>query len=98
MVDVAHNRQLQPDIDYHLDYQFAAWNSLAEYVGRWPEIEDIDREVIQLEWQGITESRLADLRRWDEEGYFTPAQQARLRQLLALVGEMRPALEALFAA
>ena len=86
MVDVAHDRQLHPDIDYHLDHQFRVWNSLADCVARWPEIEEIDREVIQLEWHGITEGRLTDLQQWAERRCFTPSQQARFRELLAIVG------------
>jgi hypothetical protein len=97
MVDVARDRQLHPDIEYHLNYQFGAWSSLTEYMAQWPELEDIDREVFQLEWEGITESRLKDLQRWAEEGCLTPHQQARYQELLELVTKNRPLLNILFA-
>lgn len=96
MVDVARERQTQPDIDYHLDYQFSAWEGLAEYVDHWSELDELDREVFQLEWEGITESRLRTLEQWADEGSLAPDQQTRLRELLSLVVKSRPALKKLF--
>ncbi len=97
MAQVARNRQTRPDVDYHLDYQFGQWEDVPEYAARWPTMEGIDRETVYLEWQGITESRLAELRKWAERDLLTPAQRARYAALLALVARQRPVLEALFA-
>src|SRR5690242_15755267 len=58
MAQVAHSTKLQPDVDYHLDYQFQAWESVPEYAAWWPDMDGTQREAFHLEWVGITESRL----------------------------------------
>ena len=98
MVDVARSEQLRPDVDYHIDYQLAAWNSVREYAAWWPDLDPLDKEVFQLEWTGITESRLRELQRWAERGYLSPEQQGRYRQLVDLVEDVRPVLDKLFVA
>jgi hypothetical protein len=88
-------RSAQPDIDYHLDYQFRAWRSVPEYAEWWPDMDVVDKEVFHLEWVGITESRLADLRQWAEEGRLSLAQRARYDELLQLVAKYRPVVDGL---
>ncbi len=98
MAQVARDLQAQPDIDYHLDYQFGAWESVSEYAEWWPEMDVTQKEVFHLEWVGITESRLAELQRWAEQSRFTPTQRGRYEQLLKLVAQHRPTLQALLRA
>jgi hypothetical protein len=97
MAQVAGGTAAQPDVDYHLDYQFRAWESVREYVAWWSDMDWSQREAFHLEWVGITEARLRELRRWAEEGRLTPAQQARYAALMALVAERRDALTRLLA-
>lgn len=97
MAQVAHRPRSQPDIDYHLDYQFRQWESLPEVATQWLAMAGVDREVFHLEWVGITESRLHELRRWAAQGLLTPAQQARYDALLRLVERSRPLLDRLLA-
>lgn len=93
MAQIAHPTDLQPDIDYHLDYQFQAWESVPEYAEWWPDMDVTQREVFHLEWVGITESRLAGLRRWAEQGLLTAAQRARYGNLMKLIARHRPIVE-----
>ncbi|MBA2447415.1 MAG: hypothetical protein H0V51_05250 [Chloroflexi bacterium] len=95
MAQVARDLRRQPDVDYHLDYQFRAWGSIPEYTDRWPEMDAIDKEVFHLEWVGITESRLEQLQRWAEQGLLTPTQRDHYDELQQLVAQHRPAAEAL---
>ena len=95
MAEVARVPHPEPDIDYQLDYQFGQWGSVPEYVQSWSDMDGIDREVFHLEWVGITESRLRELRQWAERDLLTPAQRKRYHQLLALVAKHRPTLELL---
>jgi hypothetical protein len=93
VAQVAQDLDRQPDIDYHLDYQFRAWESIPEEAERWPETDVIDKEVFHLEWVGIVESRLEELQHWAEQGMMTSAQHSRYGNLLELVAQQRPALE-----
>jgi hypothetical protein len=97
MAQVAGGPAEAADIDYHLDYQFRAWESVPEYVAWWSEMDGSQREAFHLEWVGITESRLHELRRWAEEGRLTSAQQERYAALMALIDEWRDALSRLLA-
>jgi hypothetical protein len=97
MAQVARDPQLEADIEYHLNYQFGEWKSIPEIAEWWPEMDGIDREVFHLEWCGITESRLRELRQWVVEGRLTPAQQARYQDLERLVKTHRPTVERLLA-
>jgi hypothetical protein len=97
MAQLAGGPSARPDIDYHLDYQFRAWESVDEYVARWDDVDGSQREAFHLEWVGITEARLRELRRWAEEGRLTPAQRERYATLAALVDERRDALARLLA-
>jgi hypothetical protein len=90
MAEVARKAQPDPDIDYHLDYQFRHWLGIPEYAACWPEMDAGEQEVFDLEWKGITESRLAQLSRWAVEGCLTPPQQARYGELMQLVTRYRP--------
>ena len=60
-------------------------------------MDAIDREVFQLEWMGITESRLAQLEQWAEQDLLTPEQRARYDYLLRLVARSRTLLDHLLA-
>lgn len=93
MANVARRQELQPDIDYHLNYQFDAWNSIPEYEAQWSIMDSSEREVFHLEWIGITESRLKQLELWSREGHLSTRQHARYHELLQLVTRNRPALE-----
>ena len=93
MAQVNRTTDMQPEIDYHLDYQFQSWQGIPEYAGWWPEMEASEKEVFHLEWVGITQSRLGQLQRWAEQGCLTPAQQARYEELLQLIERHRPTLE-----
>lgn len=95
MAQVARDLHPRPDVDYHLDYQFRAWAGIPEYTEWWPDMDAVDREVFHLEWVGITEGRLDQLRQWAEQGLLTTAQRDRYRQLLELVAQHRPTIEAL---
>jgi hypothetical protein len=97
MAQVARDPRLESDIDYHLEYQFQQWNNVQEVVKHWAEMDAVDREVFQLEWVGITESRLATLGQWAEQDLLTPAQRARYDELLQLVARCRPLLDRLLA-
>jgi hypothetical protein len=77
VAQVARGRRIDPDIDYHLDYQFRAWASIPEYAEWWPTLDLVDKEVFHLEWTGITESRLKELAQWAEQGALTSAQSVR---------------------
>lgn len=98
MANVVRDQGVQPDIDYHLDYQFDAWNSVQDHAMQWPTMDAIDKEVFHLEWVGITESRLQELQRWFHRGYLTPGQEARYQELLRLVAQNRPTLARLLRA
>jgi hypothetical protein len=93
MANVARTHELQPDIDYHLDYQLDAWNSIPAYEAQWSTMDSSEREVFHLEWVGITESRLQQLEQWSREGRLSKLQRARYHELLQLVTRNRPALE-----
>jgi hypothetical protein len=93
VANVARTQELQPDIDYHLDYQFDAWNSIPEYETQWPAMDLIDKEVFHLDWVGITESRLHQLEQWFHEGHFTTRQRARYHDLLQLITRYRPTID-----
>lgn len=95
MAQVAQRLHRQPDVDYHLDYQFRAWQGIPEYAEWWLEMDGTEKEVFHLEWIGITESRLDQLQQWAEQGLLTPAQCERYDQLLELVAQHRPTVEAL---
>ena len=97
MAQVARDPRLESDIDYHLEYQFHQWDNLPDIAEHWTEMDAIDREVFQLEWVGITESRLTLLEQWAEQDLLTPAQRARYDELLRLVARCRPLLDNLFA-
>ena len=97
MAQVARDPTLESDIDYHLEYQFHQWDNLPDIAEHWAEMDAIDREVFQLEWVGITESRLTLLEQWAEQDLLTPAQRARYDELLRLVARCRPLLDNLFA-
>ena len=97
MAQVARDPTLESDIDYHLEYQFRQWDNLPDIAEHWAEMDAIDREVFQLEWVGITESRLTLLEQWAEQDLLTPAQRARYDELLRLVARCRPLLDNLFA-
>ncbi len=97
MAQVARDPRLEADIDYQLEYQFHQWDNLPDIAERWAEMDAIDREVFQLEWVGITESRLTMLGQWAEQGLLTPAQRARYDELLRLVARCRPLLDDLLA-
>lgn len=95
MAQVAHSTARQPNIDYYLDYQFQAWESISEYVEWWPEMDGTQREVFHLEWVGITESRLHQLQRWVEQGLLTDSQYARYEELQQRIAQFRPLIERL---
>lgn len=97
MAQVARARQTQPDVDYHLDYQFGAWSSIPEYAEWWPNMDATEKEVFHLEWVGITESRLQSLRQWAEQGVLTAQQCGRYQKLLDLVARHSPTVERLLA-
>jgi hypothetical protein len=78
-------------------YQLQQWNTIPNIVEHWAEMDAIDREVFQLAWMGITESRLARLEQWAEQDLLTPAQRARYDDLLRLVARSRPPLDHLLA-
>jgi hypothetical protein len=84
MANVVRTQELQPDIDYHLDYQLEA---------QWSTMDSSEREIFHLEWVGITESRLQQLEQWSREGRLSKLQRARYHELLQLVTRNRPALE-----
>ena len=92
MAQVAREPRSRTDIDYHLDYQFRSWQSVPEYADWWPGMDVTGQEVFHLEWVGITESRLHQLREWAAQGPLTPAQRARYGELLRLVARHRPIL------
>lgn len=92
MAQVAREPRSRTDIDYHLDYQFRSWQSVPEYAEWWPGMDATEQEMFHLEWVGITESRLAELRRWAAQGVLTPAQRERYDELLRLVERHRPIL------
>ena len=87
----------QPDIDYHLDYQFGAWEGIPEYAEWWAEMDVIDKEVFHLEWMGITESRLRELERWAAQGLLNPSQCRRYEELRRLIEQYRPVAENMLA-
>ena len=93
MAQVARDPRLESDIDYHLEYQYHQWDNLPDIAAQWAEMDAIDREVFQLEWVGITESRLVLLEQWAEQDLLTPAQRARYEELLRLVARCRPLLD-----
>lgn len=95
MAQVAHSTELQPDVDYHLDYQFQAWESVPEYAAWWPDMDGTQREAFHLEWVGITESRLTALQRWAEQGLLTDTQCARYEELQQRIARYRPLIERL---
>ncbi len=97
MAQVARDSRLEADIDYHLEYQFHQWNNIQDIAEHWAEMDAIDREVFQLEWLGITESRLTLLEQWAEQDLLTLAQRARYDELLRLVARCRPLLDHLLA-
>jgi len=78
-----------------LDYQFQAWESISEYVEWWPEMDGTQREVLHLEWVGITESRLTELQRLAEQGLLTDSQRAQYEGSLELIARYRPLLDRL---
>jgi hypothetical protein len=82
-------------IDEYLVYLRQKWESLDLVFSQWAAMDNIGQEVFQLEWSGITESRLNELRQSVDQ--MTPAQTRRYDELLALVTEKRPALEKMFA-
>lgn len=98
MAQVAPGTEQQPDIDADLDYQFRAWESVPEYVIWWPELDAVQRETFHLEWVGITEARLRELRQLAEAGRLTAGQQERYTALIELVGQRREMLARLLAA
>ncbi len=95
MAQVAHPTELQPDIDYHLDYQFRAWRSIPEYAEWWTDMDGIEKEVFHLEWMDITEYRLSELQRWAKQGMLTPEQRVRYDDLTKLVAQHRPVVDAM---
>ncbi|MDQ2785443.1 MAG: hypothetical protein M3Y58_10645 [Chloroflexota bacterium] len=95
MAQVAHSTELQPNLGYHLSYQFQAWKSIPEYVEWWPEMDGTQREVFHLEWVGITESRLTALQQWAERGLLTDSQRAQYEGLLECIARYRPLLDRL---
>ncbi len=95
MVQIAYPTTVQSKIDYHLDYQFQAWESVPEYVEWWSGMDASQKEAFHLEWVGITESRLGDLQRWAGLKEFTTAQYARYEELLKLVARHRPLVDRL---
>ena len=97
MARVAREIRPQPDVDYHLDYLFRAWESLPEYAERWASLDVAEQEVFHLEWVGITDQRLRQLRQWAAQCLLTPAQCKRYEALLELVARHRPLLERLLA-
>ena len=97
MAQMTRRPEPKPDLDYDLNYQFRAWESVPEYAAWWSEMEGIDKEVFHLEWVGITESRFHQLQRAAEQGLLTTAQRKRYDQLLKLVAEHRPIVEQLLA-
>lgn len=98
MAQVAEDKRAGPDIDYHLDYQFNAWRSVAEYAEWWPALDAVDKEVVQLEWEGITESRLRLVEQWAADDRLTPTQRSRYDHLRRLIEEHRPILARLWGA
>ena len=87
---------VEADVDYHLQYQADAWASIPEVVEAWEEMDPAEREVFHLEWVGITEARLKQLGKGQQDtGRLTPDQQARYAQVCALVSQHRPTVERL---
>ncbi len=95
MAHVAQPPAVQSNVDYHLDYQFQAWESIPEYIEWWPGMDASQKEAFHLEWVGITESRLGDLQRWADLRVLTTAQYARYEELLKLIARHRPLVERL---
>lgn len=95
MAQVARARQLDAEIDYHLDYQFQQWRGIPEVAEWWPTMEAHEREDFHLEWVGITEARLQQLKDWAQQGAMRPNQRARFADLIALVECHRPTLQRL---
>lgn len=81
--------------DYYLAYLEDEWNTVPEYAEWWPELDAVEKEVIQMEW-AIPQGRLAEVRDWSEKGLLSPEQQARYEALLKLIEQHRPTLERLF--
>lgn len=98
MAQVAREPQAPLDIDYHLDYQFRQWASILPwYATHDAELDVVDLEVFQVEWSGITESRLAQLQRWAEQEMLTPPQRRRYDEPVRLVARHRPLVQTLLA-
>lgn len=83
-------------IDEDLRFLQKEWLSVDAVVAEWPQMDGIDREVFILEWSGINDGKLAELKPLTDQ--MTPAQKRRYDELLALVAEKQSALEKLFAA
>lgn len=80
-------------IDEDLRFLYEEWLSVDATVAEWPRMDGIDREVFILEWSGINDGKLAELKSLTDQ--MTPAQKRRYDELLALAAEKRPALEKL---
>ena len=95
MAQVVPDPRTESDIDYHLNYQFMKWQSVPEVAEWWPDMDGVDKEVFDLEWCGITQSRLDELQHWAEQGLLTATQRARYEELRRLVARYRPLIEQL---
>jgi hypothetical protein len=97
MAQVTRQRDLESDIDSHLDYQFMQWRRVPEIAEWWPKMDTVEKEVFHLEWVGITEARLQELAGRMNGGAIRPDQRDRYSDLMRLVECHRPTVERLLA-
>lgn len=97
MAKVTRISRTRPDVDYHLNYQLRAWKRIPEYAEWWADLDSDVKHVFEMEWAGITESRLRELQLWAAQGLLTQEEYSKYAELMKLVEQYRPTLERLLA-
>lgn len=94
MATVARKLDLQARVDRYLEYLVREWQSVPGVAQEWTDWSADEQLEFVLEWP-IREDRLGQLRQYAEQGLLTPPQRERYEQLLELVAQHRPTVEAL---
>lgn len=84
-----------PSVDTVLNLLTDKWNDVDATAEIWGQLEPIDHEVFELEWSGIVDGLMKQMKERISE--MTPTQKRRYDELLALVAQKQPTLKKLFA-
>jgi hypothetical protein len=90
MAQVVPHQEAASEVDRLIDNQLRAWRSVPEYAADWNDMDAADREEFHLEWVGLTEVALRQLRQLVQETPLTPRQAQRFQELEDVIAAERP--------